>query len=78
MGSEKHQITYAFLREKFIDKGMLNAFYWLVLPLVPFDNTGLMGDKIENRITYQKMIQAVYGPEWEYWNTWIDYQQHKF
>jgi len=78
MGSEKYKVTYDSLYQKFLDKGMLEYFYYLVVPPAPFDNTRLLGKEIENRISYLKIIQEVYGPEWEYWNTWIDYQQHKF
>lgn len=65
------------VRDKFIDKGMIQEFDWLVLPPPPFDNSRLIGTVEENIRTYYKCIEKVYGEGWDYWNTWIDYQNYK-
>ncbi len=67
-------MIYNKLREKFVDKGMIAEFYWFVLTSPPYDPSRLIDPNIE---TYHKVIQQVYGKEWDYWNTWIDYQKHK-
>jgi hypothetical protein len=74
-------VTLKELLEKFIQKGMLYEFH--VLVLIPgvwapgrevlFNTSAKEQAKIR-----QEAIQKVYSAEWEYWNTWIDYQQHKF
>lgn len=68
------KVTYQSLLEKFIDKGEEQAFYWFVLSPPPYDPSRLIESSKE---TYNKIVEKVYGQEWDYWNIWIDYQKHK-
>ena len=65
------------LKEKFKDKGELDAFYWLVLPPPPFEYGRTFGTREEQIETYRKIIEDVYGKNWDEMNTWIDYQNYK-
>lgn len=73
-------MKYNELKQKFLDKGYRDEFYWLVSPEPPFNpsifNLNLIGLEKAHEI-YSKNVQKVYGEEWGYWNTWIDYQKHK-
>lgn len=68
---------YESLKNKFSDKGLLQDFYWLVLPPPLFDNSRLMGTVQQNIESYYECVEKVYGEEWDYWNTYIDYQNYK-
>lgn len=68
---------YEKLRNKFIDKGMVQDFNWLISSPPPFDNSRLIGTVEENIKSYYNCIEQVYGEEWDYWNTYIDYQNYK-
>lgn len=70
-------ITYEKLRDKFIDKGYTANFYSMILKPLPFEHGKLIGSLEEQRKMHNKLIQEVYGEEWDYWNTWIDYQNYK-
>lgn len=70
-------ITYKTLREKFSDKGYMLEFHLLLLPPHPFINGKLIGSLEDQRKMYNKIIQDVYGEDWDYYNTWIDYQNYK-
>ena len=65
------------LKQKFIDKGDLQAFGWLVLPPPPFDNSRLMGSYEENIKSYSKVVEKVYGEHWDEMSVWIDHQNYK-
>lgn len=67
-------ITYSKLCEKFIDKGMIMELHWLVTPPPTFIPDRLINNSLDNS---NKIVQEVYGEQWDYWNTWIDYQKHK-
>lgn len=68
---------YENLKNKFEDKGRLQDFYWLVLSPPPLDNSRLIGTFDENVKTYYKTVEKVFAGDWDYWNTWIDYQNYK-
>jgi hypothetical protein len=68
------KVTYQRLREKFEDKGEEQAFYWFVLSPLPYDPSRLIEP---SRAVYDEIVEKVYGEQWDYWNTWIDYQKHK-
>lgn len=74
-------VTYKKLFEKFEEKGYVVEFHLYVGAPMIFDPS------IDELRTFgleflseqrQKLNQNRYQPEWEYWNTWIDYQQYKF
>ena len=74
-------ITWGQLKEKFLDKGFsLYEFQILVPQPMIFDpdcvslSYNTREDLLER---HKKITQQVYGPEWDYWNTWIDYQNYK-
>lgn len=69
---------YRQVLEKFIDKGHLDAFHWLVLTPPPFIFGRTMGTHEEQLEFYINAVNLVYGKNWDEMNTWIDYQQYKF
>lgn len=70
-------ITYQDLAEKFKDKGYFTEFHFLVSSPHPFKFFKAVGT-IEKQIEiYDKVIEKVYGEEFEYWNQWIDHQNYK-
>jgi len=72
------EITYKHLRDKFEEKGLLQEFYWIVLAPAPFLFNKTIGTLDEQKKAYANAVRKVYHKEWESWNTWIDYQTHKF
>lgn len=70
-------IDYSTIKEKFLDKGYILELHWFVLPPPTFVLGKTIGTQKEQKIFYEKAVQKVYGKEWDYWNTWIDYQKHK-
>lgn len=80
-----NSVEYSLLgkiREKFFDKGYVYEFHMLVpQPLYLLDPScyDLMYRTREQIFEqYKKVTVEVYGKEWDYWNTWIDYQLPKF
>ena len=77
---------YSDLKQKFIDKGRTAEFYLLVMPFPFQDNSRTPTlvpywvkeeDNIKNRREiFLETVEMVYFEEWDYWNTWIDYQQY--
>jgi hypothetical protein len=65
------------LKEKFEDKGELDAFHWLVLSPPPFEYGKTFGTREEQIKTYRKIIESVYGEGWDEMSTYIDYQKHR-
>ena len=74
-------ITWEQLKEKFLDKGFSWYEFIILVPHPPlFDPSCYMlinSSREELLEIHKRNIQQVYGPEWDYWNTWIDYQKHK-
>jgi hypothetical protein len=72
-------ITHNELWQKFEDKGFQLYEMFLLVgvpPIIIYDPTSPLS--VEEFAERQRKIQQeVYGSEWEYWNTWIDYQKHK-
>jgi predicted phage-related endonuclease len=68
------KVTYQSLLEKFKDKGEETAFHYYVSSPIPYDPSRFIEPTIEK---YNELVQKVYGKDWDYWNTWIDYQKHK-
>ena len=74
-------ITRSQLKEKFLDKGYDWEFELLIGNIPNPDFSRLLispGESQEDVIkrfykTWTKSVQK----EWDYWNTWIDYQKHK-
>lgn len=74
-------VTYNSLKEKFLSKGYDLEFRYLVYPVPVLDPQRciLLGISLSTILdNWDKTVKKVYGPEWDYWNTWIDYQQYKF
>ncbi len=71
---------YYELKKKFIDKGMEDSFRYLVVPPpAPYLLENPRYLSVEKQMeSYAKSIVSVFHKEWDYWNTWIDYQQHRF
>jgi len=65
------------LKNKFKDKGELESFYWLVPPPPPFEFGKTFGTYEEQIETYKKIIETVYGKDWDEIDTWIDYRNYK-
>lgn len=72
-------ITLKELLDKFVAKGMLYEFHVLVPKpeLFIVNPCTLLSSEAQVAI-FKQSVEDVYGPEWDYWSTWIDYQQHKF
>lgn len=66
--------TYSKLLEKFIDKGMITEFHFFVFPSTLFIPDRLISNSLDD---FNSRVQKMYGEQWDYWNTWIDYQKHK-
>ena len=72
-------VSYSKLVEKFIDKGYIYELHLFIGTPPPFIPGRAIADSIEKeREIYSRIIQEVYGEEWDYWNAWIDHQTHKF
>lgn len=71
-------ITYGELAQKFFDKGYLYEFYYLVTP-PPFfiGQINIDSTREETVERHQRIVQEVYGEDWEHWSQWIDRQQYK-
>ena len=74
-------VTWGQLKEKFFDKGFSFYEFQILVPqpmLFDPDCVSLSYNTREDLLKIHKeTIQRVYGPEWDYWNTWIDYQNYK-
>ena len=42
-----------------------------------FELNKTIGTREEQYATYLRIVEKVYGEDWDYWNTWIDYQNYK-
>ena len=69
---------YQELLQKFLDKGYLQELHWFVIPPLMFELNKTIGTKEEQYATYLRIVEKVYGEEWDYWNAWIDTQMPKF
>lgn len=79
----KHlNITYKKLFNKFEEKGYELEFSFFIHPPPMYEDlrfSSLINWTKENRKKRREsIINKIYRPSWEYWNTWIDYQQYKF
>lgn len=74
-------VDYNKLYDKFEEKGYKFEFFTYVsAPIVldpSLDQLRLFGEGYLKK-QREDLIKNRYQPEWEYWNTWIDYQQYKF
>lgn len=73
-------VTYSSLREKFFDKGYVWEFHCFIGVMPIFDPSCYILASISREQAlenWKKAIEKVYKKEWDYWNTWIDYQKHK-
>lgn len=68
---------YYKLAEKFIEKGYTAELHFFVLPPPIFTLNKIIGTEGEQKKFFEDAVQRVYGKDWDYWNTWIDYQKHK-
>lgn len=68
---------YENLRQKFIDKGNIEAFKWLVPEPIPFEFGKTFGTYEEQVETYFKIVEKVYGKEWDEMDIWIDHQNYR-
>lgn len=65
--------------EKFKEKGYSVEFHYFVLSPPLINGVRFYNITREEAIEIHKeTVEEVYGEEWDYWNTWIDYQQYKF
>lgn len=73
-------ITFSELFEKFETKGYVFEFITFVPhpPIINLHATFLYMTTEEKVKSHNKIVQRLYGSQWDYWNTWIDHQQHKF
>lgn len=62
-------ITFIDLFEKFTEKGRDEEFWWLII--IPAMRH-LERNNFNTLLDYSKISQY----DWQYWNTWIDYQKH--
>lgn len=74
-------ITYSQLKEKFLDKGYLWEFYTFVGSIPNPDFSRLIISPEETPKDVIKRFHDLWiksrQQEWDYWNTWIDYQNYK-
>ena len=71
-------ITYSKLVEKFIDKGYIQELHWFVGTPIPFIPEKAIAKSVEEeKEIYNRIVQEVYGEEWDYWNAWINTQLPK-
>ena len=70
--------TYQKLAEKFIDKGYYWELHYMVLRPPLFEPNKLCGTLEQRKSSFNKIVEEVYGEDWDYWNTYIDYQNHKY
>ena len=74
-------VTWGQLKEKFLDKGFSFYEFQILVPqpmIFDPDCVSLSYSTREDLLErHKKITQQVYGPEWDYWNTWIDYQNYK-
>ena len=69
---------YQNLVQKFLDKGYIEELHWLVIPPLPFTPGKLIANSIEEELEkYDRIVEEVYGKDWDYWNAWIDTQLPK-
>jgi hypothetical protein len=68
---------YEKLRDKFIEKNDLEGFYWLVSSPIPFEYNKTFGTYEEQIETYKKIVENVYGKEWDEMSTYIDHQNYR-
>ena len=74
-------ITWCQLREKFFDKGYFWEFHTFIgsIPNPDVSRIIMRGeDSLRNVFEeFHSLWEETCQEEWEYWNTWIDYQKHK-
>ena len=74
-------VTWGQLKEKFLDKGFSFYEFQILVPqpmIFVLYGVSLSYNTREDLLEkHKKITQQVYGPEWDYWNTWIDYQNYK-
>lgn len=68
---------YKQLVEKFLEKGYLLELHYFVLPPPLFQLGKILGTMEEQIIFFNEAVNKMYGSDWDYWNTWIDYQNYK-
>jgi hypothetical protein len=69
---------YNDLVQKFLDKGYIEELHWFVIPTLPFTPGKLIANSIEEELEkYNRIVEEIYGKEWDYWNAWIDTQLPK-
>ena len=75
-------ITRSQLKEKFLDKGYHDWEFDLLIGNIPNPDFSRVVFRPEE--TQENVIKNFYNlwtksvqKEWDYWNTWIDYQKHK-
>ena len=68
---------YQDLVQKFLDKGYIEELHWFVIPSPSFELGKTLGTQEEQFQTFLRIVEKVYGEEWDYWNAWIDTQLPK-
>ena len=75
-------ITRSQLKEKFLDKGYYDWEFDLLIGNIPnpdFSRVVFIPEETQEDVIknfYNLWTKSV-QKEWDYWNTWIDYQKHK-
>ena len=59
---------YQELKDKFLEKGYLQELYWFVVPPPMFELNKTFGTREEQYTTYLRIVEEVYGSDWDYWN----------
>ena len=74
-------IAWEQLKEKFFDKGYAEEFYLLIgnIPTPDFSRLLLRQEETQEDVirSFYNLCEEHSQKEWDYWNTWIDYQKHK-
>ena len=69
---------YQELVQKFLDKGYKEELHWFVIPPPMFELNKTIGTREEQYNTHLRIVEQVYGSDWDYWNAWINTQMPKF
>jgi hypothetical protein len=76
------EITYQSLLEKFQDKGFsyLDILFMIPINTIIYDPSSIFLQNTtyeEGLLKHKKRIKDMYQIEYDYLNTWIDYQKHR-
>lgn len=74
-------VTWGQLKEKFFDKGYICEFHFFIgtIPSPDFSRIIFMPEETQKDVLkrFHNQWEKLNQEQWNYWNTWIDYQKHK-